>query len=180
MHLSLWLRPEGETRARIIEVMRRLRERGGGPAFEPHVTLLGGIEAEAADAGSKLERLTARIRPITLALGRIDWREERFRCLFAVVAPSAELAAARRAAVEVFGVVPAGPYEPHLSLLYGEIDAALKRELAAAAGGGLDLSFEAAAVELVDTSRNIPVERWRTLAARACAAGSAPHSSRRI
>jgi len=150
----------------IIGLMGRLRERGGGPAFEPHVTLLGGIEADATEAAGKLEGLAARIRPFTLELGRLDWREERFRCLFAVVEPSAELAAARRAALEAFGVAPAEPYEPHLSLLYGELDAAVKRELAAAAGGRLDISFEAVAVELVNTSRSIPVERWRTLAAR--------------
>lgn len=168
MYLSLWLRPEGEVRGKIIELMGRLRERGGGPAFEPHVTLVGGIDADARDAESKLDRLAARIRPFTLKLGRLDWREERFRCLFALVEPSAELAAARRAALKVFGGAPADPYEPHLSLLYGEIDGALKRELAAAAGGRLDASFEAA-VELVDTSRSIPVERWHTLAARAFA-----------
>lgn len=45
MRLSLWLRPPGKAREVILETMRRLRE-----------------------------RLAQSIKPVTLKLGRIDWR----------------------------------------------------------------------------------------------------------
>lgn len=164
---SLWICPTGGALGRIREAMRRVRARGGGPEFEPHVTLLDGIEAAAADAGCRLETLCARLRPFTIRLGRIAWRAEYFRCLFAGVEPSAELAAARAAAEEVFGLRPSARFEPHLSLLYGELDEALKQALAAELGGELAASFRATGVRLVNASALAPVAAWRTVGERA-------------
>ena len=164
---AVWIRPAGDALDKIQKVMRALHKRGGGPQFQPHVTLLEGMETTQADAETKLKKLALRLKPFKVRLGRIDWRLEYFRCLFATAELSAELAAAQRDAYDVFEMKPAPPYEPHLSLLYGKLDEALKQELAAQAGGGLDVIFEVNAVYLVDATDDMPVTKWRTLSEHA-------------
>lgn len=160
---SVWIPPVGEALDRIQKIMRLVHKRGGGPAFRPHVTLLSGIETTQADAELKLKHLASRVAPMVISLGRIEWRRDYFRCLYAAVAPSDALNAAKRAAHEVFEMNPPTPFEPHLSLLYGDIDDALKAELAAGAGGSLDLSFTATTLQLVNASPGVPVTAWRAL-----------------
>lgn len=163
---SVWIRPEGEALQALVRTMRLMHERGGGPRFEPHLTLLSGSETTAADAELKLKHLAARVKPFAIELQEIRWRDDYFRSLYAVAELSDELIAAREAAYDAFEMNPSPPYEPHVSLLYGNQDEALKQELAAAAGGRLDLMFTVAAVHLVNASPSVPVTGWRTLAER--------------
>jgi 2'-5' RNA ligase len=163
---SVWIRPAGEALDRLQHVIHVVHRRGGGPRFQPHLTLLSGSETTQADAEVKLKRLASRLQPFEIRLGRIEWRAEYFRCLYAAAEPSAELAAAQRAAYDAFEMNPPPPFEPHVSLLYGNLDEALKKELAAEAGGKLDVSFTATAVHLVNASPSVPVTGWKTLAER--------------
>lgn len=163
---SLWIPPGGDALTKIQHAMRRGHERGGGPPFRPHVTLLSGIERTQADAELKLKHLAAQIAPFTIELARIESRDEYFRCLYAAVAPSKELAAARQLAYDVFEMNPPPPYEPHLSLVYGDLDEKLKGEIAAELGGRLDLSFSVSSLQLVNASRAVPVTGWKSLAER--------------
>ena len=164
---AIWIRPTGDALDNIQKVIRSLHKRGGGPQFHPHLSLLSGMETNQASAELKLKKLALRLKPFTVRLGRIDWRREYFRCLFATAELSAELAAAQRDAYDVFEMKPAPPFEPLLSLLYGNIDEALKQELAAQAGGSLDMIFEVRAVHLVDATDDVPVTKWRTLSEHA-------------
>ncbi len=163
---SVWISPTGEALDKIQHVMHRVHRRGGGPHLRPHVTLLSGIENTHTSAEVMLKHLAARIKPFRLELGRIEWREDYFRCLYATVSLSPELAAAQRDAHEVFEMNPPVPYEPHLSLLYGNIDADLKKELAAEAGGSVDASFIATALQLINASAGVPVTAWKVLGER--------------
>jgi len=164
---AVWIRPTGDALDTIAKAIRLVHARGGGPQVPPHVTLLSGMETTRESAELKLKRLALRMKPFTIRLGRIDWRYEYFRSLFTIVEPSEELSKAQRDAYEVFEMKPAPPFEPHLSLLYGDIDEALKREVAAEAGGSLDVAFDVIAVDLVNASRSVPVTAWRTIVERA-------------
>lgn len=163
---SLWIPPTGDALDKIQHVIHLVHRRGGGPHLRPHVTLLSGIERTQASAEVKLKHLAARIKPFTIELGQIEWRNDYFRCLYATVTPSEELAAAQRAAHEVFEMMPPVPYEPHLSLLYGNIGETLKKELAAEIGGGVNISFTAACLQLVNASPGVPVTSWKALSER--------------
>lgn len=164
---SLWLRPTGPVLERLQELIRRLTARFGGHWPQPHVSLLGGIELTADGAEARLAALAERLRPVPIRLGALGYRNEHFRCFFASVEPSAELLDAQRAACEIFELKPAEPYEPHLSLLYGQIDEPTKAHLAKELGGRLDLSFTATSVHLVNASAAVPVARWHSLYERA-------------
>ena len=160
---SLWLRPTGPALDRLQELIRRLTTRFGGAWPKPHVSVLGGIELSTDGAGERLADLARRLRPVPIRLGRLEGRNEHFHCFYSVVHAAPELLEAHRAACEVFHRTPAGPFEPHLSLLYGHVDAPSKLRLAQELGGRLDLSFVANSIQLVNASAAVPVARWHTL-----------------
>jgi 2'-5' RNA ligase len=163
---SVWIQPNGQALESILKAMRLLRQRTGGPEFHPHLTLLKGIETTRSAADLRLGHLASRIRPFMVRLGRIAWKRDYFRCLYATVAMNQELAAAQKMAHEIFEMSPAEPFEPHVSLLYGSLDEALQKELAKEAGGSLHVSFEAKAMHLVNAAQSVPVSEWKTLAER--------------
>jgi 2'-5' RNA ligase len=160
---AIWIRPTGDALERIQKVMRLAHQESGRPQVPPHVTLLTGAETTRANAELKLKHLSARLRPFTLKLGNIEWRDDYFRCLYATVELSPELAAAQRDAYDEFDMKPAPPFEPHLSLLYGKVDEALKKQIAAEAGGRLEVAFEVRALHLVNSTSGVPVSQWHTL-----------------
>jgi hypothetical protein len=166
---AVWIRPTGGALEKINKVVRLAHQHGGGPPVQPHVTLLSGMETTMASAGLKLKHLAARIKPFTVRLGAIEWRQDYYRCFYAKVGLSDELAAAQRDAYDAFEMKPAPPFEPHLSLLYGNVDEAVKKKLAADMGGKLDVAFECHVLHVVNASMGVPAADWHTLAEHALA-----------
>jgi hypothetical protein len=160
---SLWIRPQGAALEEIQRAMRRARERCGGPPAHPHVSILGGIELPADEAKRRLERLADGFLPFSVRLGRLDWYNEYFRCFFARVEAGPELLSLYRRAQEVFEINPRDAYEPHVSLIYGEVDEQKKKDLAVDLGGMLDVSFQANGLCLVDATGDVPVEQWHAI-----------------
>ena len=160
---AVWLQPNGDALDKILKTIHRVHRRGGGPSVRPHITLLSGMETTQASAELKLKHLALRLKPFSIRLGKIDWKRDYFKALFATAEASDELAAAQLAAYDAFDMKPAPKFEPHLSLLYGDLDEALQKELAAEAGG-LDVAFEVTAVHLVNASPSVPVTGWKELA----------------
>lgn len=160
---SLWLRPTGPVLERLQELIRRLTMRLGGQWPKPHVSLLGGIELQSGGAQARLEALCARLQPIPVRLGKLEGRNEPLRCFYACAELTPELMDAHRAACEAFGMRQPEVFEPHLSLLYGHVDAPTKARLAKELGGSLHLSFVANSVHLVNATEAVPVAHWHTL-----------------
>jgi 2'-5' RNA ligase len=160
---SVWIRPTGDALERIVRAIRVAHRNTNGPPVQPHVSLLGGIETTLASADLKLKHLAARLKPFEIRLGDIDWRDEYYRCLFVEVETSEPLEQAHRLAHEVFEMMPPDPFEPHVSLAYGNVDESLKESIAEALNGTMDLVFTATAVALVNASESVPIPEWRTL-----------------
>lgn len=128
--VSLWLVPGGKIREDLARLVRNVSARSGGPVFEPHVTLVPGIEGDVEPVLRAVARLAARTAPFEIRLEALGWRDEYFRCLFVEVRQDRELMALARTAREMLDL-PAEPgYFPHLSLLYADLDAGSKPELA--------------------------------------------------
>jgi len=159
---SIWIRPTGNALDSIKHAVRIACENAGGPPVQPHVSLMGGIEI-TTDIATKLKTLAARIRGFEIRLGKIQWRGEYYRSLFVSVELSDELMAAHLAAHEEFGRLPSAPFEPHVSLLYGDFDETFKKELAKQLGDRLDVRFTASALDLVNACEKVPIAQWETL-----------------
>jgi 2'-5' RNA ligase len=162
---SVWIRPLGPARDKLAELMRLVQERCGGPQFQPHLTLLEGIESTRAEADARLKRLAAKVKPFDLELGDVGWRDEYYRSLYVNVLLCRELEDAQALAHEIFEMNPAPPYEPHVSLHYGEIEPETKRLLAAEIGL-VDATFTADSIHLVNAAHGIPIAEWRTMSER--------------
>ncbi|MDB5809781.1 MAG: 2 3 cyclic phosphodiesterase [Betaproteobacteria bacterium] len=160
---SIWIRPAGGALERIQKVLRLAHQETGRAQVPSHVTLLTGAEMTRVSAELKLKHLATRLKPFTIRLGNIEWRDEYFRCLYAAVELNDELAAAQRDAYDAFDMNPAPPFEPHLSLLYGKVDESMKKQIAAEAGGRLDVQFDVRALHLVNSTSGVPVAQWHTL-----------------
>ncbi len=159
---SLWLTPSAAQAPALRAEIARLRGEVGGPAFEPHVTLLvaapGTTDAAARAACAALAAARA---PLHVAFTGVeagaDARHWRFRCVFARVRDDAAVHAVHAAAKAALPAAhPDEPYMPHLSLLYSEIDAAGRA--AAAAGAARALAAAGAA----DGATLDAIELWFT------------------
>jgi len=159
---SVWIRPTGTALDSIERAVRLAHNSAGGPPVQPHVSLMGGIEL-TPDTAAKLQKLASRLQSFEIRLGKIEWRDEYYRSLFISIEPSDQLIAARSAAHEAFGRLPSGPFEPHISLIYGDFDETFKKELAEKLGGRLDARFMATAVDLVNACEKVPIAQWETL-----------------
>ena len=134
---ALWLSPDGEAFERWQALIAELSARLGTPAFDPHVTLVGGLHGEFEALQQATRQLALEIEPMVLPLGASRYLDEYYRCLFVDVDACPALARAQAAAARRFGPGPS-PYYPHLSLVYGELPAARKQQLIAEIGARFD------------------------------------------
>ena len=147
---SLWLVPErdGPAFAALAELIRDLARQFDTPVFDPHVTLVGGLEGDEAALAAAAKDVAGIERP-QIELTEIVSRDSYFQRLVVAAAPTPPLLRAHALARAALGAETAA-YWPHLSLAYGELDAAQIRRLLviATAAGPVGAHFPAAALEL--------------------------------
>lgn len=170
---SLWLMPGEPAYGRYADLIGRLAQKAGSVAFQPHVTLLGVVGGAGDEPRARCAELAQQIEPAEIILRDIDYSAEYYRAITVRAELTESLSQARRRAVERCSDQPEAPYQPHLSLLYGDqadrkkrdlIDALLRQEglqstadLVRQAGA----SFLVAAVHLLDTGGE--VRTWQVV-----------------
>jgi 2'-5' RNA ligase len=142
----------------IGELGTRLRT----PRFEPHVTLLAGLQTPLPDLTAACARFAPEVGPIHIRLGRPGHRDEYFRCLFLEAEDAGGLLEAHSAARAALAPEADPSFFPHISLLYAALERSVAESLVREiAGAGLGLDFEVRALDLVSTGG--PPEAWRRL-----------------
>ena len=103
------------------------------PLFEPHITLLGGIQGRSKeDVLALTEELasSSTIAPFQITFDRVACGDIFHQCLFILCEKTEALLAANAAARRAFNVDASAPdYMPHLSLLYSDIDISTRNAL---------------------------------------------------
>jgi hypothetical protein len=128
--VSLWAMPS--RRDVFAATSARLAAAAGLEPVEPHITVGGSFDVDAIT-----------FTPFAVTLVGLDDSDARYRCITLTAAPTDELLALRNGA---------RPYEPHLSLLYGELDPVRRRELCGLVDLVLPMTVEIAALALWDIS----------------------------
>lgn len=162
----LWLEPEGELGERLRDAILRIGETHGGPAFEPHMTLLPLLSGTQEELEQTASALAATVPPVELELLQPDYSDTYFQCVFLRIAETQGLLAARAAASGMFGHGE-GPFMPHLSLLYGDHPQAERASIA----GSIDRTlgnqrFVARRVVLIRAYSEDPAD-WHRIASPA-------------
>ncbi|WP_437309233.1 2'-5' RNA ligase family protein [Sorangium sp. So ce388] len=168
---ALWLIPGGAPLGRLQRLIEALAQETGGPAFTPHLTLLGGLRGDGGALAAKLGDLGDARRPVELRACGPATGSAVHQCVLLDVARTEPLAALRSAAEAAFGA-SASPFRPHVSLVYGDLrDMPAERRRALAADPRvLALGHEvwwAERLELWSVAGE--TERWRCVAGIALA-----------
>jgi 2'-5' RNA ligase len=138
---SVWLKPTGIVNRKFSQLISQLAERYSSPAFPPHVTLIGSIEAHEEEIIGKAHELASLIQPYTIKLMNVDYTDDYYRALFVRVEPSAGVLAAYEQARKLFPSNEAS-YMPHLSLLYGDFSVETKKKIIKKVGDRFTDEFE--------------------------------------
>lgn len=158
---SLWFMPGGGAAESFGSLMNELSRKYHAPMFEPHVTLLGGIERPEHDIVQCAEKLAHRLRPLTIVLTTADTHEAYFQCLFLRVRQTRPILEAQRTARAIFGRGGDPPYLPHMSLLYGIYDPKTKQEIIARIGTNFPRRFSVVDLHLWRTQGE--PENWASV-----------------
>jgi len=125
---ALWLVPEDAAASQLHSVIRQLADRYTTPVFSPHMTLLGWVKGEETELAGKLEALAARLTPIQARLTGFAGAPYYFRCFYSPVESSTELRQAVDEASHAFGASAGSDFQPHISLIYGQLDRDEKKQ----------------------------------------------------
>ena len=159
----LWLMPTGEPYDRLADVINQLSQKHGGPLFEPHVTLLGGIEGEEEEICHNTMRLAQGLRPFEVQLTKPGYQDSYFRCLYLHVQETPSLMEAHAQARNILNQQEELQFQPHLSLLYGTYAADLKEHMIESLDSHAGVVFEATAVHVIKAAHSKPKD-WEKLA----------------
>jgi 2'-5' RNA ligase len=149
---SLWLMPTGNVYEHLASIIVRLGKQYSAPYFEPHVTLLGKLVGSENEILSETAQLATLVRPYLVLLGRVDYLDEYFRCLFIRAEETEQVMGANGRARLVFDRHQDPRYMPHLSLMYGNFAPAVKEQIIAKIGSQFDLRFQVQSIHLFSTN----------------------------
>lgn len=165
--IAYWLIPSQLARSFFQRIVNDLARRCDAPVFEPHLTIHVGADrtdaAEQALAAAARECKLIRLKPLG-----IDQSDEFIKTLFVQFAMSAELRKINEMIRQAANDSSQYELKPHLSLLYKNLAAAPRRELAASINVPLsEVTFDAIkAVRCVSPTRSrMDVEAWHVVAA---------------
>ena len=125
----LWLVPTGAAHDRLAGVIADLSARHHGPAFDPHLTLLGRLEGEEEVLVDCTRQFARALHSFEVRLKAPGYEPHYFRCLFLPVEPSPSLLEAHQQATQIFAPQSTRTFDPHVSLLYGLYAERVKQEI---------------------------------------------------
>jgi hypothetical protein len=165
--IAYWLIPSEPAHSFFQRIINDLARRYDAPVFEPHVTIH--VAADRADAAKNaLGDATRECKLIRLIPLGIDQSDEFTKTLFVDFSVSGELRKISGIIREAANDLSHYQLKPHLSLLYQNLAAPTRRELAASINVPLfEVTFNAIkAVRCVSpTESGADVEAWHVVAA---------------
>lgn len=161
---TLWLAPKGAAYDRYSTLIDKLSCEFGTPRFDPHITLLPGLTGSVDEISHCIHAFAEDIKPFAVTLMETAVTERYFQRLFVKVEASTELMQLHHLAAKHLAQSRPTPFQPHLSLLYGDETIDDDRLLIVPDASG---SFEIASIELYATAG--PPTDWRLVTSFALA-----------
>ncbi len=140
---SLWLMPTGAVYQEFSRLISQLAKENSSIEFQPHITLVGNVEAVEEEMIMKTRDVASLIHPYFIKLVDIGYTDYYYRALYLNVNPSPEVLAAYQVARKIFFGDSDTSYMPHLSLLYGDFSVEVKKQITSKIGNNFNNEFEA-------------------------------------
>ncbi len=160
---SVWLLPDHEQEAGLVDTITRLSILLGGASFAPHVTVQGGIALPPERLHEPVQHLATRLAALRWQVRQAECSAHFFRCLYLRLDDRPEFASMQRAMRGITGTrVGLSPF-PHLSLAYGEPhpDNIGMRRLLSEEFDSRHIVFDRLAI--IRSSGTIPIREWECL-----------------
>lgn len=148
---SIWLIPSEEIHDELSGLLHRLSQQFNSPIFEPHITLIPGIEEPIEIIKRKTKQLANNCGYFTIEFSNFGFSDEYFKSLYLNVKYSEELFRAYDEANKIFDRLNSPPFHPHLSLFYGNMNQNEKDKIILENRNLLDISFEVKQLNLYST-----------------------------
>lgn len=155
---SLWLMPEGEAFTRFDDLITGLAGRHATPVFLPHLTLLGGLAAPELVVVALSARLAQSTSYLRLETTDVVHSDAYFRAVVVRVKPVPELIDLRARALAELGLEGGPAFEPHLSLLYGQLELGQREAIVGEVGRDFPDAFDVRRLDVYSTAGT--VDRW--------------------
>ncbi|HAY05166.1 MAG TPA: hypothetical protein PK812_08475 [Beijerinckiaceae bacterium] len=159
---SVWLMPDSASLARLQPIHERLCRQFGTPRFDLHLTLLGGCALDLARLKAILPAIVENTPPFRADVIDIGTSATFFQSFYALFAAQGPILMLKERTMRLALDQGVGAFMPHVSLLYGPVEAGAKAEAAAAArreANGVSIRFDS--VTLAYSSDTLPIADWR-------------------
>jgi 2'-5' RNA ligase len=160
---ALWIKPSGEVFETLSQTIRKLATELNTVVFEPHVTLLANLDGSEQELAERGEELSDQIKPFKISLTEPAYQDEYFKCVFLRVEKTQSVMNANACAGRIFKR-PQEIYEPHVSLVYGDLLEERKKLIMPGLPEDVRTDFEANIVYLIRADSPHPRD-WHELAA---------------
>ncbi len=157
---SLWLVPSDENRTLLMETILHYSNALGTPIFKPHITLTSQLPGKVEELKEKTRKLAASIDVQRLTLGPPAHSNSYFQCVFLPVESNPLLLDAYLTAQSVFILKRQKEYNPHLSLIYGNLNKRDREKIVAELGDKLSDSIAFNAVCIYRASSDSNPNNW--------------------
>lgn len=139
---SLWLIPSGVAYNRLEKVISSLSQQYSTPYFIPHLTIIGDLTESEDKLIEKAKELAACIPVFEVNLNIINFSANYFKAMFIRANRTTQLIQFNAKARKIFGSTRTTDYNPHISLMYGESNAIIKRKVTIEIGNSFPLKFK--------------------------------------
>ena len=156
---SVWLIPAEPWLVRFRKIIENISKENNTPSFEPHITILIKNDEEEKMI-SVVEQLAKQISKPVSKLTQIDHETSYFRALY-IKAEKQKLFEAHMLARKFVGMLADPYYLPHLSLLYGNMNENIKKNIIKNLDVKLPMDVEFDRITLWRTGVDIPVSEWK-------------------
>lgn len=156
----LWLMPDAPAFHKFQTIIRDLSGQYQTLLFEPHITLITGLSGPDRTLVKKIDMFTSGLPAFQVTLEGIDYSHGFFTALFLMAQNTPALEQLHQQARQALRPFGQAIYQPHLSLLYGEITPKEKERIIAR----LNLSPQTIMLNKIKlVEGHADVTRWRTV-----------------
>ncbi|PKU80667.1 cyclic phosphodiesterase isoform X1 [Dendrobium catenatum] len=118
---SVWALPPSDIKDRLKSLMSSLRSEFGGPAFDPHITVVGDLRLRRDEAIARFHSAIATLKPYTARIAGVAYGTFFYQCVYLLIHPSPEVVETSSHCCGHLGYKRSTPYMPHVSLIYGDL-----------------------------------------------------------